>query len=140
MNKVTELEGETPGHARARSLRRARHCALELALGLLFLACVFLAKRAGAGAAAFAAVAAAVAVLTAWFVFYVRWHLSFDEFERALELRAIALAAGVVIVAASGWGLAEMILNAPAAPIVFVAPAFSVVYASVRMLMGRAYR
>lgn len=137
---MTELEGETPAHMRARLMRRARHWALELALGLAFLACVFIAERLGRGGAAIAAIAAAVGVLTAWFVFYIRWHLSFDEFERTLELKAIALAAGVVIVAASGWGLAELILAAPAAPIVFVAPAFSVVYGIVRLLMGRAYR
>ncbi len=137
---MTELEGETPAHMRARLLRRARHWALELALGISFLACVFIAERLGRGGAAVAAIAAAVAVLAAWFVIYIRWHLSFDEFERTLELKAIALAAGVVIVAASGWGLAELILGAPAAPIVFVAPAFSVVYGIIRILMGRAYR
>ncbi len=137
---MTGLEGETSAHARARLLRRARRWALELALALAFLACVFFAESAGQGAAAIAAIAAAVAVLAAWFVFYIRWHLSFDEFERTLELQAIALAAGIVIVAASGWGLAEMILDAPAAPIVFVAPAFSTVYGIIRILMGRAYR
>ncbi|HBS33401.1 MAG TPA: hypothetical protein DEA40_16990, partial [Parvularcula sp.] len=79
-------------------------------------------------------------VLAVWLLVYIWWHRSFDEFERGLELKAIALAAGIIIVAASGWGLAELVLDAPTAPIVFIAPAFSVVYATIRMLIGRAYR
>lgn len=137
---MTELEGETPGHARGRLLRRARQSMIELALGGVFLAFVFFADRAGSGAASAAAVAAAVGVLAVWLLVYIWWHRSFDEFERGLELKAIALAAGIIIVAASGWGLAELVLDAPTAPIVFIAPAFSVVYATIRMLIGRAYR
>lgn len=83
---------------------------------------------------------AAAGVLAAWFFVYVRWHLTHEEFERALELQSVALAAGVTIVAATVVGLFEMILGAPGLPIIFIAPAFSVIYAAIRILMTRAYR
>jgi hypothetical protein len=139
-----DLEQESAGHSRSRRARRIRRGAVEVGLSLAFLAFVFVAARAadagGRGPAAVAAVIAATLVLAAWFFVYVRWHLTHDEFERTLELQAVAMAAGVTIVAATAAGLFEMILGTPGLPIVFVAPAFSVIYTVVRLLMTRAYR
>jgi hypothetical protein len=141
---MSDLEGETAGHSRSRLARRVRRGVIEVGLSLAFLAFVFFAGRAvdagGRGPVAVAAVVAAALVLAAWFFVYVRWHLTHDEFERTLELQSVALAAGVTIVVATAAGLFEMILGTPGLPIVFVAPAFSVVYTVVRLLMTRAYR
>ncbi len=141
---MSDLEEETAEHSRSRRARRFRRGAVEVALSLAFLAFVVIADRTadagGAGPAAVAAVVAAAGVLAAWFFVYVRWHLTHDEFERTLELQSVALAAGVTIVAATVVGLFEMILGAPGLPIVFIAPAFSVVYSVVRILMIRSYR
>lgn len=140
---MNELEQETAGHLRARRVRQLRRGATEIALSLLFLALVIAADKgveAGGGPAPLAATLAAAGVLAAWFFIYVRWHLTHDEFERTLELQSVALAAGVTIVGATALGLFEMILGAPGLPVVFIAPAFSAVYAIVRILIGRAYR
>lgn len=140
-----DLEDESADHARALLMRRVRRGAVEVALSLVFLALVIIADDAatgpgGAGSASIAAVVAAAGVLAAWFFIYVRWHLTHDEFERTLELQSVALAAGLTIVAASAFGLFEVFLGGPSLPVVFIAPAFSVVYTVVRMLMTRLYR
>lgn len=141
---MSDLEEESAGHSRSRRARRLRRGAVEVALSLAFLAFVIIADRAveagGASPAAVAAVVAAAGVLAAWFFVYVRWHLTHDEFERTLELQSVALAAGVTIVAATVVGLFEMILGAPGLPVVFIAPAFSIIYAAIRILINRAYR
>jgi hypothetical protein len=142
---MSDLEEESASHSRARLWRRVRRGAVELALSIAFIALVLVAGRivdaeGKESAAALAAIIAAAGVLAAWFLIYVRWHLTHDEFERRLELQSVALGAGVTIVLATALGLAEMVLGGPSLPIVFVAPAFSLVYSAVRLVMGRAYR
>lgn len=140
-----DLEDETQDHARARLLMRARRMAIELAISAVFLASFFAAERAAQGGevatpAAIAFLAMSIGALVLWLVVYIRWHLRHDEFERLLELRAVAIAAGVMIVAMTGWGLAELIFRVPALPVVFAAPVFTLAYGVVRLLISRAYR
>lgn len=140
---MSDLEEETASHARARLARRVRRFAIELAFSLAFLALVVAADNAaeaGGKAAPVAAVIAAAGVLAGWTYVYVRWHQSHDEFERTLELKSVALGAGLTILAATILGLFELILGGPRVPIVFIAPAFSAFYAAVRMLISRTYR
>lgn len=137
------LEEESAGHARARMTRRVRRVAIELGFSLAFLALVLVADKAveaGGRSASAAAVIAAAGVLAAWIYVYVRWHLTHDEFERTLELQSVALGAGLTIIAATALGLFEFILGGPRVPIFFIAPAFSVFYAAVRILITSAYR
>lgn len=138
-----DLEEETTAHARARMSRRIRRFAIELAFSLAFVALTMLAgdvAEAGRDVAPVAAVIAAAGVLAAWTYFYVRWHLSHDEFERTLEVQSVALGAGLTILAATILGLFELVLGGPSVPIVFIAPAFSAFYVAVRILISRAYR
>jgi len=142
---MSDLQEETPDHARARRLTRARRMAIELAISAGFLATFFAAREmAGEGGratpAAIALAAACVGALVVWLVIYVRWHLTHDEFERLVELRAVALAAGAMIVAMTGYGIVELIFDAPPIPVVFAAPVFSLAYGIVRLIIGRAYR
>lgn len=140
---MNDLEEESAGHARARLARRVRRVAIELAFSLAFLALALAADgaaEAGGGPSSVAAVVAAAGVLAVWTYIYVRWHLSHDEFERTLELQSVALGAGLTILAATVLGLFELILGGPRVPIVFIAPAFSVIYVTVRMLISRTYR
>lgn len=140
---MSDLEEESPAHMRARTARRARRVAIELGFSLAFLAFVAIADgavEAGRRSASVAAVIAAAGVLAAWTYIYVRWHLSHDEFARTLELKSVALGAGLTILAATALGLFELILGAPRVPIVFIAPAFSAAYAVVRILISRTYR
>ncbi len=141
---MNDLEGETAAHAHARGVRRVQRGLIELLLSLAFLALVLFADRAaeaaGVALASVAATVAAAGVIAAWFVIYLGWHRAQDEFERTLELQSVALAAGVTIVGATTWGLFEIIFGVPGVPIVFLAPAFSTVYAVVRMLISRRYR
>jgi hypothetical protein len=142
-DNVTELEGESAAHARARLARRVRRFAIEFAFSLAFVALVLFADgsvEAGGGAAPLVAVIAAAGVLAAWTYVYVRWHLSHDEFERTLELQSVALGAGLAILGATILGLFELVLGGPRVPIVFIAPGFSIVYAIVRLLLAARYR
>jgi hypothetical protein len=77
---------------------------------------------------------------TAWTYVYVRWRLSHDEFERTLELQSVALGAGLMILGGTILGLFKLLLEGPRVPIAFIAPAFSALYAIVRMLISRSYR
>ena len=142
---MDELEGESAAHARARAVRRVRRVAIEFLFAFGFIAPVFVAGRAapeggGVTALSVAALVFAVAVLAAWCYFYVRWHLSHDEFERALEAKAVALAGGITILGATSIGFAELLFGGPIVQIVFIAPAFSVVYAIARFAISRSYR
>lgn len=118
---------------------------MELAISAVFLAAFYAAREtAGEGGratpAAIALAAASIGALVVWLVIYARWHLTHDEFERLIELRAVALAAGTMIVALTGYGLVEFLFDAPSLPVVFAAPVFSIAYGIVRLLMARAYR
>jgi len=142
---MDNLEGESAAHARARTVRRLRRFAIEVFFALGFVAPVIIAGRAapdggGALALSVAALIVAVSVLAAWCYFCVRWHLSHDEFERALEAQAIALAGAITILGATCIGLAELLFGGPIVRIVFIAPAFSVVYLIARLAISRAYR
>jgi hypothetical protein len=137
-----ELENETPAAAAARRSRRLRQWLAEAAFGGAFLLAAFGAGRIAdiGGALSIAAVAVAIAVLTAWFAAYIAWHRRLDEFGRALDLRAVALAGVAVIWFTTAWGLAETFLRAPDLPIVLLAPLAAFLYAVIRAFAASTYR
>lgn len=142
---MNDLESESAGHAKARHARRLRRIAAESGFAFAFVALAHVgahaAKTDGPHApAAVGAIALAACVFVGWSIMYVRWHRALDEFERILELRAVAIAGGAIIVAATVWGLAETTLGAPRPPLVLIAPLFSALCWSVRLLMRSAYR
>lgn len=139
------LEDESSAAASARRARRLRRWLTELALGLAFLAAIFgadhFAERAQpAQNLAAACVVAAIGVLALWFAVYFAYYRWLDEFERNLEVRAIALAGGVAVWLAAAWGLIEVFLGGPDFPIAFLAPVFSAIYAIIRTLFSLRYR
>ncbi len=140
-----QFEDESNEAAAARRARRMRRWLVELALGAAFVAAIFGADRFGAadppsiGLARFC-VALAVGVLAAWFFAYYATYRSLDEFERANELQAVALAGGVAVLFAAAWGLAEAFLGWADFPLAFIAPVFSASYAIIRTLISLRYR
>jgi hypothetical protein len=142
---MTQLEPETAMSVSTRRRRGRVRLLAEFALAATFVASVraadHFAETAGPGAALPAVFAgAAIVALAAWFAAYVFWHRRLDEFERVIEERAIALAAGATILFAAAWGVLEVTLDAPDFPIALLAPAFALVYAAVRFVISSGYR
>lgn len=122
-----------------------RRWLIEIALGLAFVAALFGADRFSEGAAASprlvaAFVAGAIVVLAVWSLAYAAFYRGLDEFERAKELEAIALAGGLAVIFAAAWGTLEAFLGAPDFPLALLAPLFSALYAIIRILISLRYR
>lgn len=86
-----------------------------------------------------AAVAVPIVILTAWWIFYARHISGLGEFERAVATRSLAVACGVTIWVTTVWGIISLILDAPALPLVLVAPVAVVIYSVIRSLFMRKY-
>lgn len=143
--QVPNLEDETSAAKESRRRRRLRRNAEEVAMSIAFLAAVFTADHfANAGPAAFGiasvCVAAAIAILVFWFMLYFRRHRALDEFERVVELRALAIAGAGAVLFATSWGVAEIILAAPDFPPAMLAPMFSIFYVLARLRIASDFR
>jgi hypothetical protein len=82
----------------------------------------------------FAAGPVSLLVLWAWEFFRVI--RAQDEMMQAIQLRAVALAAGLVLLGASLWGIPERLLDAPRFPVFLLLPLFAVVYGVVWAMTG----
>jgi len=69
-----------------------------------------------------------VAILILWAWEFFRMIRRDDEMMQVIHLRAVALSAGLVLLAASLWGILERLLQAPGLPNFLLLPAFAVVY------------
>lgn len=74
----------------------------------------------------FAAGPVALLVLWAWAFF--RMIRADDEMMQVVHLRAVALGAGLVLLAASLWDVVVRLLGAPALPTFLLLPVFALVY------------
>ena len=59
-----------------------------------------------------------------------------DEMMQAIQLRTIAIAAGLVLLGASLWGIPERLLDAPQLPAFLLLPIFALVYSVVWKIAG----
>jgi len=140
-----DFEDESPEAKTARRRRRLLRTAQEAALAAAFLASVKAAAlfsnplhpQIGLSAAF---VLIAVAILALWFAHYVRAHRALDEFERKIDLQALALAGGGAVVFATAWGIAKLILGAPDILIVMSAPLYSLIYVAARHFALSSFR
>lgn len=111
---------------------RARFMVAHVILALLFIVAMTggaaLLSRADTLALRVAATAAPALVLCLWAWEFARMIRRADEMMQAAHMRAVAIAAGLVLFAASLWGLFEQMLGLPAYPSVYLLPAFAVVY------------
>lgn len=135
---MSDLEPESQNAARARRSRAVQRSLSELALATAFISSLFGARYFSAGTVAFAFMA--VGALALWFAAHVMWHRRLDEFERDIELRALALAGGVVVLFAATWGIFETLLSAPDFPIALLAPLFAGIFAIGRFFLLSDYR
>lgn len=69
-----------------------------------------------------------VALLILWAWEFFRMIRADDEMMQAVHLRAVALSAGLVLLAASLWDVLVRLLAVPAAPAFLLLPAFALVY------------
>lgn len=139
-------EPESPAASAARRRRQIRYTVTELSLACAFAAAVTLAVRwSQDGAAArplmTGAVVAAILVLGMWLGFYFHWYRRLDEFERALEARAVAIAGILTVFGATAFGIVEAVFGAADFPfLALTAPAFAVVYSAARHVIAGLYR
>jgi hypothetical protein len=69
-----------------------------------------------------------VALLLVWAWEFFRVIRAQDEMMQAMHLRTIAVAAGLVLLGASLWGIPARLLGAPELPAFLLLPIFAVVY------------
>lgn len=133
-------EPESTASIRQRRRQRLRRLFTEAALAMAFLAAVFAAERLKAGSsggiAPVAAVLLAAGVLALWFFTYTAWHRTLDEFERKVQLLALALAGGGVVWLAALWGVVETVLCGPDLPLFLLAPIFALLYAAIHIVLS----
>ena len=77
-----------------------------------------------------------VSLLLLWAWEFFRAIRAQDEMMQAIHLRAIAAAAGLVLLGASLWGIPERLLGAPQMPAFLLLPVFAVVYGILSMHVG----
>jgi len=82
----------------------------------------------------FAAGPTSLLLLWAWEFF--RAIRAQDEMMQAIQLRAVAVAAGLVLLGASLWGIPERLLGAPQLPAFLLLPLFALVYGAIWALTG----
>ena len=81
-------------------------------------------------------VAGPISLLLVWAWEFFRVIHAQDEMMQALHLRTIAAAAGLVLLAASLWGIPERLLDAPQLPAFLLLPLFAVVYSALWTMFG----
>lgn len=69
-----------------------------------------------------------ILLLVAWAWRFLEMIRADDERMQAIHFRAIALGAGLVVLAVSLWGIFERLIGAPAIPAFFQLPAFAMIY------------
>ncbi len=83
-----------------------------------------------------ALVAVPALALAGWAWIFAAMIQSSDEMMRALRIRAIALAAGAVLVLATIWGLFAQLLGLPEFPGYLLLPGFALVYGVALQMLG----
>lgn len=69
-----------------------------------------------------------VSLLLVWAWEFFRVIRAQDEMMQAMHLRTVAIAAGLVLLGASLWGIPERLLHAPELPAFLLLPLFALVY------------
>lgn len=82
----------------------------------------------------FAAGPASLLLVWAWEFFRVI--RAQDEMMQTIHLRLVAIAAGLVLLGASLWGIPERLLDAPELPASLLLPIFAVVYGAAWKMTG----
>jgi hypothetical protein len=82
----------------------------------------------------FAAGPVALLLVWAWEFFHVI--RAQDEMMQTIHLRTVAIAAGLVLLGASLWGIPERLLDAPELPASMLLPIFALVYGAAWSLTG----
>ena len=77
-----------------------------------------------------------VSLLLVWAWEFFRVIRVQDEMMQAIHLRTIAIAAGLVLLAASLWGIPERLLDAPELPASMLLPIFAFVYGAIWTVTG----
>lgn len=77
-----------------------------------------------------------VSLLLLWAWEFFRAIRAQDEMMQAIHLRTVAIAAGLVLLGASLWGIPERLLRAPELPAFLLLPIFAVVYGVVWAMTG----
>ena len=77
-----------------------------------------------------------VSLLLLWAWEFFRVIRTQDEMMQAIQIRTIAIAAGLVLLGASLWGIPERLLDAPELPAFLLLPIFALVYSLTWAMTG----
>jgi putative oxidoreductase len=81
-------------------------------------------------------VAGPVALLLLWAWEFFSMIRAQDEMMQSIHLRLVAIAAGLVLLGASLWGIPERLLDAPELPASLLLPIFALVYGAAWKISG----
>jgi hypothetical protein len=123
-----------PDAARTRFIRR--QALLMMLFAVSVVAGDLLTRATDHVGARIAATVLPTAILILWGSVFARMIRGEDEMMHLLQLRAVAIGAGLVLFLASLWGLYEQMLGAPRLPGFLLLPAFAVAYSIVLFMQG----
>jgi len=78
-----------------------------------------------------------ILALIAWMWAQWRYINELDEFLRMIEIKAVLVGVAGVMAIAAGWGIAEMLTDAPNLPVIWIVVIFSVLYGLAQMVITR---
>ena len=123
-----------PDAAHKRFIRRQTLLMTLFAVSVV--AGVLLTRAADHVEARIAATVTPTAILILWGSAFARMIRGEDEMMHLLQLRAVAIGAGLILFVASLWGLFEEMLDAPRLPGFLLLPAFAAAYSIVLFMQG----
>ena len=130
----------TPKPARHPDVARRRFFLIQTVLALAFAAVIvatsFALPRAANPVAQWLLSAGPVALLALWAWEFFKVVRDADEMLHVLQLRTIAISAGLVLLLATMWGVLERMLGLPKFPLFLLLPAFATVHGVAWAAMG----
>lgn len=79
---------------------------------------------------------AIIPALAVWWLIWAqaRYYREADEFERSRQVTGVMFGVAVMMLLSTGWGLLELLVEAPAFPVFYLFPLFCVAYSFGRYL------
>lgn len=134
-----EFEDESGAARSARLRAQVASWIVSLGMAVLFIASTWWAEARLAEGAGNGLLWAGlpVAVLTLWWLSYLRLIRRFDELERRIEVRSVAISGALVLWIITSWGILAELLGVAMMPAYLFAPLAVLIYALVRFLGAR---
>jgi hypothetical protein len=117
---------------------------VDFAIAAAFIAAMIVARRVTDGEASlpvrWLAAGLPIIVVTVWWLYLAREIRKLDEFQRAVQMRALAIASAITLWITTVWGLVFHFVGGPMLPLVFVAPLGALIFGVIQQVIFFRYR